>query len=56
MTPIDHLPHSFGVADAEVLVGANRKHRLQDASQRLFRTKFHIQSGSPPPSIESAGA
>ena len=26
--PVNHLPHALGVADAEILFGANGKHRL----------------------------
>src|SRR5438309_473301 len=41
MTPINHLAYPFGIADAEVLLGANRKHRLQYPGQRLCWTQLH---------------
>ena len=41
VAPVNHLAHALGVADAEVVFGANGKDRLQNAGQRLSGTQFH---------------
>jgi hypothetical protein len=38
MTPIDHLPDAFDIADAEVVLGANGEDRLQHPGQALIWT------------------
>ncbi len=43
MTPIDHLGHTFGVANPQVILGANRKDRAKNARELFVRRQFHLQ-------------
>ena len=38
MAPINHLPHTFGIADAEVVLRADGEDRLQNAGHQLIGT------------------
>ena len=38
VAPINHLADALGIADAEVVVGANGEDRFQDAGQGVVRT------------------
>jgi len=47
VAPVNHLPHTLGIANAEVLLGANGEHRFQNAGQRLGGAWFHAAGPEP---------
>lgn len=43
VTPIDHLAHPLGVANAQIVLGPNGEDGTENASQFLVRKKFHYR-------------
>ena len=39
--PINHLPHTVRISDAEIGFRADGEDRFEDAGERLFRAEFH---------------